>query len=118
MSDQAGRKSFSEISRKLLSFAQYLYQLGLPDAAAAYEDFARELDGGVTRERLREICADVLTSLRAGPMSISDRYVTDLDGSPDESANTRYFALIDDLRKFARANLRREGIARFLPGFH
>ena len=38
----------------MLSFANHLDQIGLPEAAAAYEDFARELDEGATLDRLRE----------------------------------------------------------------
>ncbi|GAA1496872.1 hypothetical protein [Paeniglutamicibacter kerguelensis] len=118
MTPQVDRNLPEDISTKMLSFANHLYQIGLPEAAAAYEDFARELDEGVTRDRLGEISAEVSMSLRAGPMSISDRYVTNLDGSPDESANESYFGLIQDLRKFARSNLRGKGISRFFGGFH
>ncbi|MFF5792945.1 hypothetical protein ACFY5D_12930 [Paeniglutamicibacter sp. NPDC012692] len=118
MTPQVERNLPEDISSKMLSFANQLYQVGLPEAAAAYEDFARELDDGATLDRLREISAEVLVSLRAGPMSISDRYLTNLDGSPDEPANERYFSLIHDLRKFARSNLRGKGISRFFRGFH
>lgn len=60
-------RSFADASRKMLLFAQYLYSVRLPQAAEAYKDFARQLENGVTADRLNDICNDVLSSLRAGP---------------------------------------------------
>ena len=110
-------RSFADVSRRMFLFAEYLHSLQLPRAAEAYEDFARQLENGVTTDRLNDICNDVLSSLRAGPMTISDRYITKPDGSPDTTEADNYYALIDELRKFARSNLHRKKNARFFPGF-
>ncbi|MBV1780860.1 hypothetical protein KRR55_17235 [Paeniglutamicibacter sp. ABSL32-1] len=92
-------------------FAGYLEKERLPEAARAYDEFARELEAGVSRDRLAEICREVLESLRAGPMTISDRPVTNADGSVNAEATNRFNALIEDLRKFARGHVR--GTRRF-----
>ncbi|MGL3807890.1 hypothetical protein ACSYDW_17565 [Paeniglutamicibacter sp. R2-26] len=117
MNGSARTISFADISRKMLLFARYLYSVHLPQAAEAFEDFARQLERGVTDDRLNDICNDVLSSLRAGPMTIGDRYITKPDGSPDSAETDNYYALIDELRKFARSNLHRKKTARFFHGF-
>ena len=102
----------------MLLFAQYLYSVRLPQAAEAYKDFARQLENGVTADRLNDICNDVLSSLRAGPMTISDRYITKADGSPDTTETDNYYVLIEwNFASLPARIFTEKKIARFFPGF-
>jgi hypothetical protein len=91
-----------DIAGIMREFAGYLEKVRLREAARAYDKFASELQTGVSRERLGEICREVQESLRAGPMTISDRPVTNPDGSVNREATKRFSEIIDELRKFAR----------------
>lgn len=93
-----------DMGGKMREFAGYLQKVQLQEAARAYEGFAHELELGVSRERLRQICRDVQKSLRAGPQTISDRPITNPDGFVNTALTDRFNALIGELRRLARRN--------------
>lgn len=67
MAAEPEREPFMDIAGIMREFAGYLEKERLPEEARAYDEFGRELEVGVSRDRLAEISREVLESLRAGP---------------------------------------------------
>lgn len=100
--------AFPDVAGKLREFAGYLANERLTEAATAYQGYARELAAGVSSERLSEVAESVFKSLRAGPMTLADRPITNSDGSVNAEDTARFTALVEELRMFARRHRRRQ----------
>lgn len=102
------RQLFPGVAEKMSELAGYLAHERLTEAAAIYEGYARELAAGVSSERLSEVADSVLKSLRAGPMTLADRPITNSDGSVNAEDTARFTSLVEELRTFARRHRRRQ----------
>jgi hypothetical protein len=82
-----------------------------------YEEAAGRLENGVTPDQLHEICKAVLNSFGAHPDGLLVVYIQRSDGSPDEAETEKYYALLKELRVFARRILREARLSWIFNGF-
>jgi hypothetical protein len=86
----------------LLKLSGYLNELGKDVSAAWFRKCADELQKGLNRKQLLEVCRDILHSLDNGPGRIPDLYFSHPDGSPDIERSDAYLETIRAVRRFAR----------------
>lgn len=117
MNPKLVRKSFKDTARQMHSFMNYVEGMHQPQIARMYEEAAGRLENGVTPDQLHEICKTVLNSFGAHPDGLLGVYVQKPDGSPDDAETERYYALLTELRAFARRNLRQARLSWIFKGF-
>ena len=86
----------------LLKLSGYLDELEKDVSAAWFRQCADELQEGLSRKQLFEVCRNILHSLDNGPGRIPDLYFAHPDGSPDIKRAEAYLETIRAVRRFAR----------------
>ena len=86
----------------LLKLSGYLDDLDKGVSAAWFRKCAGELQKGLKRKQLLEVCREILHSLDNGPGRIPDLYFAHPDGSPDIGRTDAYLETIRAVRRFAR----------------
>jgi len=117
MAAQLGGAALTALASKLQRLAQYIESMRQPTIARKYEKAAQELERGVTQQRLYQICKMVLGTITGHHDGLLVIYVQKPDGSPDAAETEKYFALLKEVRSFARRTVRVSRIAWVARGF-
>ena len=86
----------------LLKLSRYLDELDKEESSVWFRKRADELQKGLGRKQLLEVCRSILHSLDNGPGRIPDLYFAHPDGSPDIGRTDAYLETIRAVRRFAR----------------